>query len=98
MVLFFPCSCRRYLTVLRRGLSTDCKGSVDGTAALYKGQRVQEIGDLVGVLASKANCMMPLDRRGLVRLPVVNCPASTIRPNIVANEVHDRGSATLDSR
>jgi hypothetical protein len=71
---------------------------VDGAAALYKGQRVQEIGDLVGVLASKANCMMPLDRRGLVRPPVVNRPAATIRPNIVANEVHDRGSARLDSR
>ena len=73
MVLFFPCSCRRYLTVLRRGLSTDCKGSVDGAAALHQGQRVQEIGYLVGILASKANGMMDLDRRWLVRLPVVNC-------------------------
>src|SRR5215203_1559007 len=26
MVLFFPCSCRRYPTVIRRGLSTDCGG------------------------------------------------------------------------
>ena len=46
---------------------------MDGAAALYKGQRVQETGDLVGVLASKANRMMPLDRGWLVRLPVVNC-------------------------
>ena len=45
---------------------------MDGAAALHQGQRVQEIGDLVGILASKANGMMDLDRRGLVRLPVVN--------------------------
>ena len=68
MVLFFPCSCRRYLTVLRRGLSTHCKGSVDGAVALNKGQRVQEIGYLVGILASKANGMRDLDCRWLARL------------------------------
>ena len=33
--------------------------------ALNKGQRVQEIGYLVGILASKANGMMDLDCRWL---------------------------------
>ena len=32
--------------------------------ALNKGQRVQEIGYLVGILASKANGMMDLDAAG----------------------------------
>ena len=50
---------------------------MDGAAALYKGQRVQEIGYLVGILASKANGMRDLDRRWLVRLPVVNCPSAS---------------------
>ena len=50
-------------------------GSVDGAAALNQGQRVQEIGYLVGILASKANCLMAnsTDALGTLDLRSVDC-------------------------
>ena len=54
---------------------------MDGAVALNKGQRVQEIGYLVGILASKANGMMDLDRRWLA-LRGRKCPPATLRANV----------------
>src|SRR5215213_9709815 len=69
--------------------SADRTGSVDATVALDEGQGVQEIGNLLGIRASKANGRVALDRRWLVRLPVVDCPSASVRANVIAHDAHD---------
>ena len=50
---------------------------MDAAVALDEGQGVQEVGNLLGIRASKANGRVALDRRWLVRLPVVDCPSAS---------------------
>ena len=57
--------------------------------ALNEGQGVQEIGNLLGIRAKKADGMVALDRHWLVRLPVVDCPSASVGANVLAHEAHD---------
>jgi hypothetical protein len=65
--------------------STDRAGSVDAAVALDEGQGVQEIGNLLGIRANKANGRVSLDRRWLVRLPVVDCPSASASSGLMVS-------------